>query len=285
MKTILITGINGFLGSHLAKALSSHFNIVGLEYSIERLNRIEGYNFKVYASSEELKQIFTDNSIWSVVHTATIYKTDNSVSLDTLLKTNIMLPVKLYETAINNDCQLFINTDTFFNDPKYNYSYLPEYTLSKKQVLEWLIQINQVCKLINMKVHHMYGPDDNPNKFVPLIIKTLREKQDIIKLTKGTQKRDFIFINDVVSAYQTILANHHLLTDDYTNIEVGTGIARSVREFVEICRDLINPNTYLDFGALPQRDNEIEYACAENSILKSFGWTPEFDIYDGISLL
>jgi len=40
MKTILITGINGFLGSHLAKALSSEYNIIGLEYSIENLFRV-----------------------------------------------------------------------------------------------------------------------------------------------------------------------------------------------------------------------------------------------------
>ncbi len=285
MKTILITGINGFLGSHLAKTLSSHHNIIGLEYSLQRLNRIKGYNFKVYASTEDLQQIFSDNLIWAVVHAATVYRNNNSDPLDALLNTNIMLPVKLYETAINNRSQLFINTDTFYNNPIYNYSYLPEYTLSKKQELEWLIQLNSDCKLINMKVHHMYGPDDNPNKFVPFIIRTLREKQDVIKLTQGTQKRDFIFINDVVSAYETVLANHNLLTDDYTNFEVGTGSACSIREFVETCRDIINPDTYLDFGALPQRDNEIEYACADNSLLKSIGWTPEFDISDGIRLL
>ena len=48
MKTILITGINGFLGSHLAKTLSEKYNIIGLEYSLENLFRIAECNYKVY---------------------------------------------------------------------------------------------------------------------------------------------------------------------------------------------------------------------------------------------
>lgn len=58
MKTILITGINGFLGSHLAKALSADYNIVGLEYSLENLFRMEGSNIKIYSSKEDLEKIF-----------------------------------------------------------------------------------------------------------------------------------------------------------------------------------------------------------------------------------
>ena len=41
MKTILITGINGFLGSHLAKGLSKDYKIVGLEYSVRNLFRLK----------------------------------------------------------------------------------------------------------------------------------------------------------------------------------------------------------------------------------------------------
>jgi nucleoside-diphosphate-sugar epimerase len=51
-KKILITGINGFLGSHLAKHLKNNFEVVGLEYSIDNLYRIKNDGFMVYESNE-----------------------------------------------------------------------------------------------------------------------------------------------------------------------------------------------------------------------------------------
>jgi nucleoside-diphosphate-sugar epimerase len=51
MKTALVTGINGFLGSHLAKRLSNQFHIIGIEYQINNLFRLDGYDFKVINSS------------------------------------------------------------------------------------------------------------------------------------------------------------------------------------------------------------------------------------------
>ena len=50
MKTLLITGINGFLGSHLAKTLQEKYDIIGLENSSKDLFRLNDYNFKVYSA-------------------------------------------------------------------------------------------------------------------------------------------------------------------------------------------------------------------------------------------
>ena len=47
MKTILITGINGFLGSNLAERLNSNFEIIGLENSLENLFRLKDTFYKV----------------------------------------------------------------------------------------------------------------------------------------------------------------------------------------------------------------------------------------------
>jgi len=74
-KKILITGINGFLGSHLAKYLKSSFEVLGLEYSLENLNRIASENFKVYSTNDTvLEIIFKENDFYAVIHLATVYK-------------------------------------------------------------------------------------------------------------------------------------------------------------------------------------------------------------------
>ena len=155
MKTILITGINGFLGSHLAKELSNDYKIVGLANSIKNLYRLKDHSFKVYLSTDATWSIFKENKIFAIIHAATVYKRSTD-STQNLLLSNILLPMKLYELANRFKVSLFLNTDSFFNNAKYNYSYLPDYTLSKKHALEWLRLLKGRCKLINMKIFHMY---------------------------------------------------------------------------------------------------------------------------------
>ena len=52
MKTLLITGINGYLGSKLAKRYSKEYNIIGLEYDCTNLFRLREYDFEVFASKD-----------------------------------------------------------------------------------------------------------------------------------------------------------------------------------------------------------------------------------------
>mgnify|MGYP004702573831 CR=1 FL=1 len=281
MKTILITGINGFLGSHLAKALSADYNIVGLEYSLENLFRMEGSNIKIYSSKEDLEKIFKLENICAIIHAATIYRINKNEPLEVLINTNILLPIKLFELAGKYRCELFLNTDTFFNDVMYNYSYLPDYTLSKKQVLEWIKLISGKCKFINMKIFHMYGPNDSLNKFIPQMIERFRENEKYINTTLGEQTRDFIYIDDVVKAYQIILeANHEL--SHFQEFQIGTGKSIMIKELLLTIKTIVKSNSMICLGKLPYRSNEIMNSCAENSKLLSLGWSPKYSLNKGI---
>ena len=53
MKTILIVGINGFLGSHLAKSFKDNFKIIGLTSNTNNLSRIDKEEFEVFSSSDK----------------------------------------------------------------------------------------------------------------------------------------------------------------------------------------------------------------------------------------
>jgi nucleoside-diphosphate-sugar epimerase len=284
-KSVLITGINGFLGSHLAMQLSDEFNVIGLEYRIDNLFRLKGLPFKVYSSKEEdFEKIFTENDIYSVIHAATIYRKENE-PIEDLLSTNIMLPVKLLVLSHTHRVKLFLNTDSFFNNSNSTYSYLSEYTLSKKHALEWLKEIKGKCKLINMKLFHIYGPNDSTNKFIPQMISSFKSNQPFINLTPGEQKRDFIFIDDVVSAYRTILGNYDKLSSNIHEFEVGTGNLVALREFINTIKDLTKSDTELRFGVLPYRKGEIMEAKADNIKLLFMGWKPRFNLNDGLQLL
>ena len=280
MRTILITGINGFLGSHLAKELSKDYKIVGLEHSIKNLFRLKDYSFKVYSSSDETCTIFKENKIFAIIHAATVYRSSTD-PIENLILTNILLPVKLYELANRFNATLFLNTDSFFNNKKYNYSYLPDYTLSKKHVLEWLRFMKNECKLINMKIFHMYGPDDSPDKFISQISSKLKNNEPHIDTTSGAQTRDFIYISDVITAYKLVLQKSSLM-ERFVGFEVGTGKETSIKEMILQIKKFTKSTTTLNFGALDYRPNEIMKSKANIKALCDLGWKPQFTIEEGL---
>jgi nucleoside-diphosphate-sugar epimerase len=196
----------------------------------------------------------------------------------------LLLPIKLFSLADKFKVDLFINIDSFFNNPKYNYCYLSEYTLSKKNVLEWLriIKRESHLKFINMKLFHVYGPFDSPDKFVTKLLLSLKANQFSIDFTKGEQKRDFIYINDVVNAFKTVLNNYAHLDSSYSQFEVGTGKATTLKKFIKVAKKITQGNSILNFGKLKYRNNEIMYSKANLKELNNLGWNPIFSLEDGI---
>lgn len=282
-KKILITGINGFLGSHLAKKLIKDYDIIGLEYTTDNLYRIASENFKVYSSLEHsLRNIFEEHDFFAVIHAATVYNR-NGESLLNLLKTNINLPTRLLELANQHNVKLFVNTDSFFNDSNSLYSYLPYYTLSKKHSLEWikLYSKDSFSKVVNMKIFHMYGENDAPEKFVPSITKKILNNVESIDFTNGTQTRDFIYIDDVVSAYEYVLKSFSFL-ENFQQYDIATGKSISIKEFVTLVKNISNSNTKLNFGKFPYRDGEIMESEAKDFSLNKLGWSPKYITEIGI---
>ena len=104
--------------------------------------KINGYNFKVYSSKNDLGQIFIENKIDIVIHAATIYHQGIN-SIMPMLETNVILPIRLYELCNKYKVECFVNTDSFFNNQTDKYSYLEEYTLTKKHCVEWLKKIQK----------------------------------------------------------------------------------------------------------------------------------------------
>lgn len=105
--------------------------------------------------------------------------------------------------------------------------------------------------------------------------------EPLIKLTEGSQLRDFIFIDDVVQAFATVLAKKE--DSEVHEFEVGTGIGTSIKEFVSRTKSISCSASQLEFGALSYRKNEIMSAIANPNPLYDIGWKPKVDLNEGIS--
>lgn len=291
-RTVLLTGATGFLGSHLLKALLHEgYKVVVLKRSTSDtwrianlLNQIKSYDI----DSGPLTQAFEDQRIDYIIHTACHYGR-NGDSINQIVETNLMLGLKLLDAASFFNAETFINTDTFFNTKVVLKKYLHTYTLSKKQFVEWLHQRCDTIQIINMKLEHLYGPMDDNTKFLPWVLRQLEKKVESINLTEGEQLRDFIYVDDVVSAYLVILQKTAQLPA-FNEFDVGTGILTSIRKLVEMLKETYEQKntaskTQLNFGALPYEDDAMMSVDVDNTALLKLGWQPAFDLNAGLKKL
>lgn len=155
------------------------------------------------------------------------------------------------------------------------------YSLFKSQFSEWLNYFSSQIVTINLLLEHFYGPDDDDSKFVTAMIGKMKKNVPDIELTAGTQLRDFIFIDDVISAYRCVIGNISLFSG-FTDVPLGSGETVSIRNLVEIIKESSKSQTRLLFGSIPMRKTELLCSNADISILQNLGWTPKFSLNEGI---
>lgn len=278
METILITGINGYLGSSLAKKLSKYFKIVGTEVSVDNLFRIKDCNFRVYLTDPiNIERLFNENKINYIIHTATFYGRGEE-NYGKLINFNLYLPIMLIEKAALKNIKLFINTDTSLE------KFVSAYSLSKSQFKDWLFILKNKIKIVNLKLEHFYGPGASEDNFISFIIKQMLNNVLEINLTPGEQKRDFIYLDDVVEAYYAILLHNNSITSNYSEFEVGSGEAIKIGDIVKKIKILCKSSSKINFGAIKYRENEIMFSKANIKSLMNFNWEPKTKIDDGLVL-
>lgn len=279
---ILLTGSTGYLGSHLARVfIADGHQVIALKRetsSLRRLAGIEGQiNFYDVENLDLTRPFQEQGPINVVVHTATCYGRAGE-SANEVFEANTAFPLRLLEMAI------LFNTDTFFNTDTILHSHLNVYSLSKKQFSEWGKQLSTDNKIrfLNIRLEHMYGPGDDSSKFTSWIIEQCLANVSEIKLTLGEQQRDFIYVDDVVSAYQLLLNQRNALETGFLSVDLGSGKPVSIKEFTSLVHKLSNSKSNLDFGALPYRKSEIMHSSADLGLLIRLGWYPRVHLSAGI---
>lgn len=284
-KRILLTGVTGFLGSHLAKKmLAVGYEVVALKRKTSSLRRIESIASDIiFFDIEDLD--FDDlfhkcGKIDTIIHTATCYGRNNE-TVSEIFASNTEFPLRLLDAGNRAGVEVFLNTDTILD------KYLNLYALSKNQLLQWgkFFSMHEKIRFVNLMLEHFYGPDDDPTKFTTYVLNSCLNNASELKLTSGEQKRDFIYIDDVVSAYMTLLEEVYRVDSSFMEFEVGSGQSVTIREFVESVHRLADSKTHLKFGALPYREGEVMDSKADISSLSALGWKCHYDIVSGLQLV
>lgn len=281
---VLLTGGSGFLGSALALHLHANGSDVALLLRpSSRLNRLHGLE-----TTLDIGRCVTDTDVDKfvqriqpdvVIHTACSYGR-NGESLLQISDTNVRFGLQILQSLKRIEQSVtFINTGTVIA-PEVNF-----YALTKHQFVQWCRALTgppySQLRFVNVLLQHMYGPGDDTSKFTSHVLHSCHRNDPVLKLTSGEQKRDFIYIDDVLSAFLTLAQRRHEL-ESSLDIEVGSGFAPTVREFVEITHRLTASSTQLRFGALPYRINEAMHCQADLARMINLGWKPLYDLETGL---
>lgn len=284
---ILLTGPGGFLGSALTKYWAARgYELWLLARPSSRLSRLPDLpgSVRVHRPStpDEIVAVVREARPNVIVHTACAYGRNGETSLD-VLTSNMVFGATLIQAVMDTSPSIaqlsFVNTGTVLSPA------VSLYALSKTQFSAWgktiAAQHPDRLRFIDIRLQQMYGPGDDSSKFTAYVIEACRRNEPRLALTAGEQRRDFIYIDDAVNAYDHILAHHNELGSVET-IDVGSGEAVSMRSFVELVRKISGASTTLDFGAVPYRHAEDMYCVANNKRLRELGWSRHVSLEHGL---
>ena len=129
-----------------------------------------------------------------------------------------------------------------------------------------------------IRILSIYGPHDGPNTMISSVIRSLLQKEKPA-LTKGEQLWDYLYSGDVAKGFY-LAAEHGVSGKIYP---LGSGVARPLREYVELLRDAIDPELELGFGELPYAPKQVMHLQADiRSLQEDTGFCPTWKFEDGI---
>ena len=96
-----------------------------------------------------------------------------------------------------------------------------------------------------------------------------------LKVLKPTESAN------AVAAYKVLIENIDKLAP-FETVPVGSGVAPSVRELVEMIHACSHSKSTIEFGAVAMRVNELMFSCADTSRLRLLGWKSAFNLESGI---
>ncbi|NTS75351.1 NAD-dependent epimerase/dehydratase family protein [Catenovulum sp. SM1970] len=268
MISIIILGANSYLGANLIAYLSSSYNVVGV-------SRSKSPGDFSYNTEEELFSIISEIKPCLVINTIGLYENSCNSTSD-ILESNLLFPVRVLNKCNELKIKNFFQVGTIL-DSQLNF-----YAKSKNSICEIAPLISHYTNFVYLKPHLFFGPGQKSTSFFGWLSRKI-ENNEPLDLTSGNQKRDFIYIKDLMSAFHLLIRNLEL-TASLESIEIGNGMAVSIKDFVnEVIRvDKQTQGLEVNFGAIPDRVGEPKELASNNEFLRTLGWKAIFNYKEAI---
>lgn len=289
-KQVLITGIQGFIGSHLAEALQKKGAIVwGISRSVEKENILKA-NIIDYSRIDE---IIKEKKIEICFHLAaeSIVESGQEDPYQTL-KINILGTLNILESARKNNLDKVIIASTVHvygdNPLPFKEEYTPRPTRpyeTSKTSLDLIAQSYAETfhlPVLISRFCNIYGPGDrNYNRLIPKTVKSVLINEHPV-MWGGGSLRDYLYIDDVIKAYLKLGEVDIPSVGKNRIFNFGTGEHYTVENVIKKIIRIAGKKTTIK-KIQEKRTNEIlkQYVSSKKS-KKLLNWSAEVSLNDGL---
>ena len=319
MKSILITGGAGFIGSHVIRLFVKKYpqykiyNLDKLTYAgnLENISDIEGLkNYRFIkgdiCDNDLLSSVFNKYKFDSIIHLAAESHVDRSISNPlAFVNTNVIGTVNLLnqfkKTHENNFTEkLFyhVSTDevygslgeTGFFTESTSYDPNSPYSASKASSDHFVRAYGETYGLpyIISNCSNNYGPYQFPEKLLPLFINNILNNRSLPVYGDGNYTRDWLYVKDHACAIDILFHSNkigHTYNiggfNEWKNIDLVKELCAQMDK--KLSKEKNSSESLIEF-VKDRPGHDLRYAIDASKIQKDLNWKPSVDFKKGLSL-
>lgn len=284
---ILVTGANGFIGTHLCQ----HLCRAGAEvYALSRKLPVTAAADNLNWCQGDLTDIVKVRELFSSIKPDLVFHLAGHPvgirGLELVLPTfynNLVATVNLLVAATEVGCGRLILAGSL-EEPQSHTNLTPSspYAASKWAASSYTSMFYELYQLpvVTARIFMVYGPGQQDlKKLVPYVTCSLLQEK-APKLSSGNRPIDWIYVEDLVSG---LLAIAKVADVEGTTVDLGSGNLETIRTVVEHLVNIIGTKTEPLFGALSDRPLEQVRVADTAATYKQIGWKPEISLDKGLA--
>lgn len=309
MKTYLITGGAGFIGSTLADELLKRKNKVLVidnfcDFYDPKLkeenvkHNLENSNYKLYRIDirdyGDVQKVFNANKIDCVIHLAAMagvrpsidnplyYQEVNCVGtqniLEAMKKTNVTKLVMASSSSVYGNCDKVPFREDFIVD----YAISP-YAATKKanEVMTHVYHKLYKFNVIMLRFFTVYGPRQRPDLAINKFTKLMLNNEEIPMFGDGSTSRDYTFVDDIVDGIIRSIDYVSSNDDVYEIINLGNSSPVSLKEMIDEIGKVVHKTPIIK--QLPMQPGDVNKTYADISkAQRMLGYNPKTSFHDGL---
>lgn len=309
IKTYLITGGAGFIGSTLTERLLNENNkVVCIDNFCDYYNpklkekNVEEFvkhkNYSLYRidirNRNDVKKVFDENKIDVIVHLAAmagvrpsienplLYQEVNGIGTQNILEEAKLHNVKSLVMASSSSVYGNCKEVPFKEDMIVDYAISP-YAATKKanEVMAHVYHKLNDMNIIMLRFFTVYGPKQRPDLAINKFTRLMLEGKSIPMYGDGTTSRDYTYVDDIVDGI--CKSCDYVINNDnvYEIINLGSNNPVSLKEMINTIGEVLNVEPKIE--VLPMQPGDVDRTYADISKAKKLlGYSPKFTFKEGI---